>query len=365
MRNGVRSDRSTIGHVLRNEARWSCTAESTNTTRVRGGAHPQLEQRIIRWIHHAGEDGVPVTLATIRHHADGIARDVGIPASFRCSVGWVRRTLQRHGLFTAFTEHLNAAMYAEKRHIIILLDNASTHVLKTKTATAEDLFSDAWITISPKTIQRCWWRTDCLPAAWEMQLEHVGAAADVDEEAGDELEEELGDVGALIRHLNLGPSTMAAAEFVALDDMEPTCEEPGEDSLAAEPATEATASSWDQPIPFASVYDDTDLVTREARRNARSACEMLIGYSRAIRIEPRDISHLFDIRNPIIVERLERASPRLDLNEPAAAPTLEPARRGRVLPAWMTTPSRRQQLINGGITAAMGGYPKSAEWFRI
>ncbi|CAI5998762.1 unnamed protein product [Closterium sp. NIES-64] len=397
MQNGVRSDRSTIGHVLRNEARWSCTAESTNTTRVRGGAHPQLEQRIIRWIHHAGEDGVPVTLATIRHHADGIARDVGIPASFRCSVGWVRCTLQRHGLFTAFTEHLNAAMYAEKRHIIILLDNASTHGLIAmakaryraywlRAFTADwnargargamtryrpnlrdslSWLSDAWITISPKTIQRCWWRTDCLPAAWEMQLKHVGAAADVDEEAGDELEEELGDVGALIRHLNLGPSTMAAAEFVALDDMEPTCEEPGEDSLAAEPATEATASSWDQPIPFAGVYDDTDLVTREARRNARSACEMLIGYSRAIRIEPRDISHLFDIRNPIIVERLERASPRLDLNEPAAAPTLEPARRGRVLPAWMTTPSRRQQLINGGITAAMGGYPESAEWFRI
>ncbi|CAI5984873.1 unnamed protein product [Closterium sp. NIES-65] len=261
-------------------------------------------------------------------------------------------------LFTAFTEHLNAAMYAEKQHIIILLDNASSHVLKTETATAEDLFS-------PKTIQRCWWRTGCLPAAWEMQLEHVGAAADVDEEAGDELEEELGDVRALIRHLNLGPSAMAAAEFVALDDMEPTCEEPGEDSLAVEPTTEATASSWDQPIPFAGVYDDTDPVTREARRNARSACEMLIGYSRAIGIEPRDISHLFDIRNPIIVERLERASPRLHLNEPAAAPTMEPARRGRVLPAWMTTPSRRQQLINGGITAAMGGYPESAEWFRI
>ncbi|CAI6010222.1 unnamed protein product [Closterium sp. NIES-65] len=358
MRNGVRSDRSTIGHVLRNEARWSCTAESTNTTRVRGGAHPQLEQRIIRWIHHAGEDGVPVTLATIRHHADGIARDVGIPASFRCSVGWVRRTLQRHGVRrgtgrTGFAlSRPTGARGAMTRYRPNLRDSLSW-------------LSDAWITISPKTIQRCWWRTDCLPAAWEMQLEHVGAAADVDEEAGDELEEELGDVGALIRHLNLGPSTMAAAEFVALDDMEPTCEEPGEDSLAAEPATEATASSWDQPIPFASVYDDTDLVTREARRNARSACEMLIGYSRAIRIEPRDISHLFDIRNPIIVERLERASPRLDLNEPAAAPTLEPARRGRVLPAWMTTPSRRQQLINGGITAAMGGYPKSAEWFRI
>ncbi|CAI5986912.1 unnamed protein product [Closterium sp. NIES-64] len=42
-------------------------------------------------------------------------------------------------LFTAFMEQLNAAMYAEKRHIIILLDNASRHVLKTETATAEDL----------------------------------------------------------------------------------------------------------------------------------------------------------------------------------------------------------------------------------
>ncbi|CAI5468425.1 unnamed protein product [Closterium sp. Yama58-4] len=223
--------------------------------------------------------------------------------------------------------------------------------------------SDSWITINPWTIQRCSWRTGCLPAECEMQLEHVGVAADADEEAGNKLEEELGNVGALIRHLNVGSSTMPAAEFVAVDDMEPTCDELGKDLLAVELAREASAYSWDQPILFAGVYEDTDPVTREARRNARAACEMLNGYSRAIGIEPCDLCHLFDISNLIIVERLERASPRSDLNGPAAVPPPEPARRGRVLPALVTTPSRCEQLTNGGITAAMGGYPDSAEWF--
>ncbi|CAI5955116.1 unnamed protein product [Closterium sp. NIES-65] len=43
-------------------------------------------------------------------------------------------------LFTHFIEQLNAAMYSEDRHIVILLDNVSSHMLKTETATSEDLF---------------------------------------------------------------------------------------------------------------------------------------------------------------------------------------------------------------------------------
>ncbi|CAI5503385.1 unnamed protein product [Closterium sp. Naga37s-1] len=360
-RYGIRPDRSTIGRVIRNEARWSSTSESSNTTRVRGGAHPDLERRMLRWIGNAGPAGIPLTLATIRHHAAGMARDMGIPASFRCSVGWVRRTMRRHGIRCMATreeaadQDLAAVMTCKTQLPALLM-----HL----TVQPADVFNFDE-TALPRTVQRCWWRTGCLPNAWEMQLEHVGDAADADEEAVDELAEELGDVGALIRRLDLGSSAMPAEEFVAIDDDQPTCAEPGEDPLATEPPTEATADSWDPPVPFAGVYDDLDPVSREARRNARAACEMLIGYSRAVGIEPRDISNLFDIRNPIIVERLERASPRLDLNEPAEAPTPAPARRGRVLPMWMTRPSRRQELINGSITAVMGGYPESAEWFRI
>ncbi|CAI7788863.1 unnamed protein product [Closterium sp. NIES-53] len=37
-------------------------------------------------------------------------------------------------------EQLNAAMYAEQRHIVILLDNASSHVLRSESTTSEDLF---------------------------------------------------------------------------------------------------------------------------------------------------------------------------------------------------------------------------------
>ncbi|CAI5470038.1 unnamed protein product [Closterium sp. Yama58-4] len=168
---------------------------------------------MVRWILNAGPAGIPLTLQTIRDHVAVIARDLGKPLSFRCSVGWVRRALRRNGirchsaagkvadqdmavvrtckeklpqllmhlsfslrdvynfdetalwlsvlprktyahvrvagreiakerltLFTHFMEQLNAAVFAEDRSIVILLNNASSHVLKTEGAETEDLF---------------------------------------------------------------------------------------------------------------------------------------------------------------------------------------------------------------------------------
>ncbi|CAI5952685.1 unnamed protein product [Closterium sp. NIES-64] len=100
---------------------------------------------------------------------------------------------------------------------------------------------------------------------------------------------------------------------------------------------------------------------------------MLIGYARATRITPRDLCHLFDIRNPIIIARMERASPLFNLNvapqpvpSPGATPTPEtPRPRGRVLPGWMTRPSRRQELLDAGVGAVMDGYVDAAEWMRL
>ncbi|CAI5472942.1 unnamed protein product [Closterium sp. Yama58-4] len=138
---------------------------------------------------------------------------------------------------------------------------------------------------------------------------------------------------------------------------------------------------WEAPANMQAVYDDSNPASREARRTARAACEMLIGYARATCITPRDLCALFDIRNPIIIERMERASPPLDLNSappPALThadtpPPETPRRRGRVLPAWMTVPTpdwvalsaRRQELINAGAPAVMSGYLAAAEWMRL
>ncbi|CAI5976504.1 unnamed protein product [Closterium sp. NIES-65] len=129
------------------------------------------------------------------------------------------------------------------------------------------------------------------------------------------------------------------------------------------------------------VYDDADRASREARRTARAACEMLIGYAKATCTTPRDLCAIFDIRNPIIRARMERASPPLNLYATppsamttASTPEVEtPRPRGRVLPAWMTVPTanwvaqtaRRQELIEAGFPAVMTGYVAAAEWMRL
>ncbi|CAI5976113.1 unnamed protein product [Closterium sp. NIES-65] len=234
--------------------------------------------------------------------------------------------------------------------------------------------SDAWTSVGARTIQRCWWRTGCLPLSWSLELPHVH-----DDEPRPalypdiELDADIDDVGTLISGLGLGNGAMTAAEYVAVDDGEPTCA----DRAAGEPTTEPEAGLvvelWEAPTTMQAVYDDADPVGREARRTARAACEMLIGYARATRITPRDLCHLFDIRNPIIIARMERASPSFNLNvapqpvpTPDATPTPEtPRLRGRVLPGWMTQPSRRQQLLDAGVGAVMGSYVDAAEWMRL
>ncbi|CAI5953842.1 unnamed protein product [Closterium sp. NIES-65] len=236
--------------------------------------------------------------------------------------------------------------------------------------------NDAWMNIELRTIQRCWWRTGCLPRAWAMDLPHVGDDAVGAGRAADiGLDEEIGDVGILIDRLGLGSSAMPAAALVAIDDNQPTCAELGEDPLATEPPTAPSAEMWEASATMEAVYEDSNPESREARRYARAASEMLIGYAKATSITPRDLCALFDIRNPIIRARMERASPPINLNmtpPPAmpegATPQAEtPRRRGRVLPAWMTEPTpswvtltqqaeRRQELIDGDVPAVMGGY---------
>ncbi|CAI5467596.1 unnamed protein product [Closterium sp. Yama58-4] len=196
---------------------------------------------------------------------------------------------------------------------------------------------DAWMKIERRRIEWCWWCTECLPHAWVMELEHVGNGGNG--AAITELDEAEGDVGILIDRLGLGLATMPAGDFVRIDDNQPTCAKLGHIPLATEPPSAPHAEMWEASASMQAVYDDGNLATREARRYTRAASEMLIGYARATGIAPRDRYAMFDIRNPIIRARMERASPTLNLNSTpppamplgATAPAETPRRRWRVL----------------------------------
>ncbi|CAI5966439.1 unnamed protein product [Closterium sp. NIES-64] len=447
---GVRPDRSTIGRVLKGAKRWRIPDDAVDAIRVRGGAYPDLERAMARWIANAGPAGVPLTLATIRDHVATMARANGVPATFRCSIGWVRRALRRQGVRCmsavgeAADQDMNAVRNAreklpqllmqlgvrprdmfnfdetalfisvlprktygtgrsagrkapkERLTVRFLVNAEGSHAFRplviSKAKRPHDFRPDynpeelcywrntakGWMTSS-----RCWWRTGCLSRAWAMELPHVEPGVGGGPTAGGDigLDDDVNDVGSLIARLGLGPSAMPAQEFVGIDDNQPTCAEPGEDPLAIEPRSEPTTEMWEATASMQLVYDDSNPAKREARRTAQAACEMLINYARATCITPRDLCALFDIRNPIIIARMERASPALNLNAsspPAMShednPTAEtPRRRGRVLPAWMTvsTPdwvaqsARRQELIDAEAPAVMSGYLAAAEWMRL
>ncbi|CAI5950762.1 unnamed protein product [Closterium sp. NIES-65] len=470
---GLRPDRSTVGRILKSAERWAVTATGDNHVRRRGGAWPELEQAMARWIANAGPAGVPLTLQTIRDHVATMARNMGIPPGFRCSIGWVRRALRCQGVrcrasageaasadmavvrdardkLPHLLTHLslsprdtynldetalwlsvlprrtysNARIPGRKiskdRLTVAFLVNADgSHAFRplviskarrphdfrpdydpeavcywrhnakgwmtapTFTALWNDdgatsavaryrpnlrdvlgWLSDAWMSVGARTIQRCWWRTRCLPLSWSLELTHVHDDEPTPHPYPDiELDEDINDVGTLISSLGLGNGAMTAAKYVAIDDGEPTSAETAAELLTDEPEAALVATLWRAPTTMQAVYDDADPVGREARRTARAACEMLIGYARAVSVTPRDLCYLFDIRNPVILERMERASPPINLNmapprvlTPGSTPTPDTLRpRGRVLPGWMTQPSRRQQLLDGGVGAAMGG----------
>ncbi|CAI5961484.1 unnamed protein product [Closterium sp. NIES-64] len=419
---GLRPDRSTVGRILKLAERWAATATGDNQVRRRGGAWPELEQAMARWIANAGPAGVPLTLQTIRDHVATMSRNMGIPPSFRCSIGWVRRALRRQGVrCRAAQGEAASADMAAVRHAREKLPQLLTHlgvtprdtfnldetalwlsvlprrtysngripgrkVLKERLTVAFLVNADGSHVFRPLVISKakrphdfrpdydpeslCYWRHNA--KGWMTSPVH-------DDEPSPavypdiELDDDIDDVGTLISGLALGNAAMTAAEYVAIDDDEPTCAEGAAGQPTTEPEAGLEVELWHAPTTMQAVDDDADLVCREARRTARAACEMLIGYAQATRITPRDLCHLFDIRNPIVIARMERASPSFNLNvapqpvpSPGATPTPEtPRPRGRVLPGWMTRPSRRQELFDAGVGAVMDGYVDAAEWMRL
>ncbi|CAI5491923.1 unnamed protein product [Closterium sp. Naga37s-1] len=285
-----------------------------------------------------------------------------------------------------FIEQLNAAMYAEDRNIVLLLDNASSHVVKSEGATLEDLFGFYTLLLSNIRLVYLPPNTTCFTHPLDQGFMATAKARYLarwlrgNGAANIELEEVVGDVGILIDRLGLGSGAKPAAEFVCIDDNQPTCAEPGEDPLATEPPAAPATDMWEALTSMQDVYHDSNPESREARRYARAACKMLIGYAKVTDITKRDLCVLFDIRNPIIRARMERASPPLNLNMTpppamplAATPPAEtPRRRGCVLPPWTTEPTplwvalaqqaaRRQELIDTGAPTVTQGYLDAAE----
>ncbi|CAI5526698.1 unnamed protein product [Closterium sp. Naga37s-1] len=350
---GIRPDRSIVGRVLKGADHWTAVTSNDNTVRVRGGAYPQLEQAMVRRNRNAGPAGVPLTLMTIRNHVATFARGMDLCDTFRCSVGWVRRAMRRNGIRCRSAVREAAD---EDHAAVCTCHEQLLQLLMCLSVRPRDVYNFDKTALYLSVLPR----------------KTYGAAR----AAGRKLAKERLAVGLLVNvdgshafcplviHKAKRPRdflpdydseelAMPAVAFVAIDDDQPTCAEPGEDPLALEPAAGYSDESWEAPTTMQTVYDDDNPESREARRYVRAASEMLIGYTRATGITPRNLCVLFEFRNPIIVDRMERASPAMNLNttlppapqpaaSPAAAPAQAPAattaattprRRGRVLPA--------------------------------
>ncbi|CAI5520877.1 unnamed protein product [Closterium sp. Naga37s-1] len=283
---GIRPDRSTIGRVLKGADHWTAVSPSNNTVRVRGGAYPQLEQAM-PFTHFIGQLNAAMVARTARSSYSWTMRAATSSGAtpphrktffgFRTwGIGNIRLLFLPPNTI-AFTQPLDQGLIAttKARYCVHWLraataswqDAGATPVMARYRPNMRDIIawlSNAWMNILVRTIQRCWWHTGCMPRSWAMHLAHVGLD---------------------------GGNGVNAALPIDLD------EDIGDEA----PSTDPESS--------------------EARRYARAASEMLISYARATGITPRNLSALFEIKNPIIVDHMERASSALNLNTtPPLAP---------------------------------------------
>ncbi|CAI5995422.1 unnamed protein product, partial [Closterium sp. NIES-64] len=148
---GLRPDRSTVGRILKSAERWAVTATGDNQVRRRGGAWPELEQAMARWIANAGPAGVPLTLHTIRDHVATMARNMGIPPTFRYSIGWVRRALRLQGVRCRAAQGKAAsADMAAVRHAREKLPQLLTHLGVTPRDTFNLDETALWLSVLPR-----------------------------------------------------------------------------------------------------------------------------------------------------------------------------------------------------------------------
>ncbi|CAI7881495.1 unnamed protein product [Closterium sp. NIES-54] len=234
-------------------------------------------------------------------------------------------------IFTTFIESLNAKFFAEERHVVLLVDNASSHRVDTESMVRQDILGFRTVKLSnirvmylpPNTTaftqpldqgvisavkarfrQRLiadwlrWWEPR-LPAELE-----ADRARDV----------HLPFLGRQLAALNLGPAGMSAAEFNSVNDNVQTCDFEAPDPLADEPPRTRGIHPSLLPEPITAAEPDA---IRERRRVARRATEILVGYAQVENMLPSDLAVIFGINNQDVIDRLHRASRAfINLNNP-------------------------------------------------
>ncbi|CAI5522344.1 unnamed protein product [Closterium sp. Naga37s-1] len=253
---GIRPDRSTIGRVLKGADRWVRPDGAADVIRLFTHYIEQLDATM-----YAEGRKIVVLLDNASSHTlttEGVTTEDMF--GFRtCALGNVRLVYLPPNT-TCFTQPLDQGLIsmAKARYRAHWLraftgmwcaDGATTAAARFRLNLRLVLkwLHDARMNVGPRAIQRCWWRTGCLPHVWAMSLPHVGVGNGNNGNNGGAgggganvadigLDAEVDGVGLLIDHLRLGPSAMAAADFVNVDANQPTCAETGEDPLAREPA---------------------------------------------------------------------------------------------------------------------------------
>ncbi|CAI5467830.1 unnamed protein product [Closterium sp. Yama58-4] len=122
---------------------------------------------------------------------------------------------------------------------------------------------------------------------------------------------EVAELARAIGQLNLGQRAMGAMEFITVDDHQPTSELMEPDLVLIDTA----ADGEDSVGPTQSTSSTNGVLDRGTRRIARQATDLLVTLANARGIPPRAVIEALDIRNPTVIDRLERASRMtIDLN---------------------------------------------------
>ncbi|CAG8760824.1 8186_t:CDS:2, partial [Rhizophagus irregularis] len=237
--------RPTISKILKDRERWlSITNNTSSTYRHREVKYPSLEQALSIWdktritvllgCNSNGTEKIkPLVIGNAQkpHCLRGINIS-NLPVSYY----WNKKAWMTQDIFRHWIKILDNKFQVQKRQVLILLDNASSHlepkkkeannnelynsdetsaaesshtaknkkgkkraVSKPKKSQAINYLSDAWLDVSQNTISNCWAKAGIFPSVNHVQREvasdQIDMELDVKFEEIEELLEILPDIG--------------------------------------------------------------------------------------------------------------------------------------------------------------------------
>ncbi|KAL4159521.1 hypothetical protein PRNP1_000098 [Phytophthora ramorum] len=87
---------ATISNLLRGKDKLLNTAVPPDFRSARRVRHPELDQRMILWVHQQLQGDAAVTRVSIQNRAMEVAREMQLPADVTFSKGWVSSFMNRH-----------------------------------------------------------------------------------------------------------------------------------------------------------------------------------------------------------------------------------------------------------------------------